>query len=127
MSPRPMLVSVVAVLQVILNVLNFPGPWWYMFPGAEEAPAFVIYSGIVVGIVGIVASVGLWMLKSWGYWLTVIGSVLNILLGMPGLFLVPVGALKAAIAVQTIGFVLVLVLVVLPTSRRAFSRRLSFR
>jgi uncharacterized membrane protein (DUF2068 family) len=127
MSPRPMPVSVAAVLQVILNVLNFPGPWWYAFPGAEDAPAFVLYGGIVVGLVGIVASVGLWMLKTWGYWLTVIGSVLNVLLGMPGLFLVPAGSLKAAIAVQTVGFVLVLVLAVLPTSRRAFSRRLSFR
>ena len=126
MSPRPLPVSVAAVLQVILNVLNFPGPWWYAFPGAEDAPAFVLYGGIVVGLVGIVASVGLWMLKTWGYWLTVIGSVLNVLLGMPGLFLVPAGALKAAIAVQTIGFVLILVLAVLPSSRRAFSRS-SFR
>jgi hypothetical protein len=66
MSPRPLPVSVAAVLQVILNVLNFPGPWWYAFPGAQEAPAFVVYSGIVVGLVGIVASVGLWVLKPWG-------------------------------------------------------------
>ncbi len=119
MSPRPLSVSVAAVLQVILNVLNFPGPWWYVFPGAEEAPAFVFYVSIVVGIVGLVASVGLWMLNTWGFWLTVIVSVLNILFGVSGVFMAPGVALDIAIAVQTIGFVVVLVLVVLPTSRRA--------
>jgi hypothetical protein len=59
--------------------------------------------------------------EKWGYWLTVIVSVLNILLGIPGIFLMPAGALKAAIAVQTIGFVLVVVLVAPPTFRRAFA------
>ncbi|MCA1838615.1 MAG: hypothetical protein LC674_07755 [Actinobacteria bacterium] len=63
MRSRPLPVTVAAILQIVLNVLNFPGPWWSVFPGAEEAPAFVIYSGIVLGIVGLVAAVGLWMMK----------------------------------------------------------------
>jgi uncharacterized membrane protein (DUF2068 family) len=119
--PRPMLVTVVAILQVLLNLFNFPGPWWYVFPGAEEAPAFVVYSGIVLGIVSIVAAVGLWMLKTWGFWLTIVVSVLNILLGAPGVFMAPGAALETAIAIQTVGFALVIVLVVLPSARRAFA------
>ena len=121
MRPRPMLVTVAAILQVLLNLFNFPGPWWYVFPGAEEAPAFVVYSGIVLGIVSIVAAVGLWMLKTWGFWLTIVVSVLNILLGAPGVFMAPGAALETAIAVQTVGFALVIVLVVLPSARRAFA------
>lgn len=121
MDSRPQTVTVAAILQVVLNLLNFPGPWWYLFPGAEEAPSFVIYSGIVLAIVGIVAIVGLWMLRTWGFWLTVVVCVLNILLGLPGVVFAPGGALEAAIAVQVIGFVLVIVLVALPTSRRAFA------
>jgi hypothetical protein len=120
MSHRPPAVTVVAILQVVLNVLNFPGPWWYVFPGAIEAPPFVLYSGILLGIVGIVASVGLWMLRTWGFWLTIVVSVLNILLGLPGVLFAPGAGLEAAIAVQTIGFVLVIVLIVLPNARRAF-------
>jgi hypothetical protein len=120
MSHRPQAVTVAAILQVILNVLNFPGPWWYVFPGAIEAPPFVLYSGILLGIVGIVASVGLWMLRTWGFWLTIVVSVLNILLGVPGVLFAPGAGLEAAIAVQTIGFVLVIVLIVLPNTRRAF-------
>jgi hypothetical protein len=119
MRSRALSVTVAAILQIVLNVLNFPGPWWYLFPGAEEAPVFVIYSGIVLGIVGLVAAVGLWMMKRWGFWLTVIVCVLNILLGAPGIVMAPGVVLDAAIAVQVIGFVLI-VLVVFPTSRRAF-------
>ncbi|MCA1730032.1 MAG: hypothetical protein LC751_11705 [Actinobacteria bacterium] len=91
-----------------------------MFPGAIEAPPFVLYSGILLGIVGIVASVGLWMLRTWGFWLTIVVSVLNILLGLPGVVFAPGAGLEAAIAVQTIGFVLVIVLIVLPNTRRPF-------
>jgi hypothetical protein len=120
MRSRRLPVTVAAILQVLLNVLNFPGPWWYLFPGAEVAPPFIIYSGIVLGIVGIIAAVGLWILKTWGFWLTIVVCVLNILLGAPGVFMAPGAALETAIAVQTVGFAIIIVLVVLPSARRAF-------
>src|SRR5215210_3487479 len=122
MSPRPLPVTVAAILLALFSLMNFPGPWWYVVPGAmEETPMFVIYSGIVLGIVGIVAAVGLWMLKKWSWWLTIVVCVLNILLSAPAPAMVSSAGLKALIAVQTIGFALVLVLVVLPTSRRSFA------
>jgi hypothetical protein len=61
------------------------------------------------------------MLKTWGYWATIVVCVLNILLSVPAPFMVQSGGLLALIAVQTIGFVLTIVLVVLPTARRAFA------
>jgi uncharacterized membrane protein (DUF2068 family) len=119
MNSRSLLVTVAAILMALFSLMNFPGPWWYAVPGAAEVtPMFVIYSGIVLGIVGIVGAVGLWMLKTWGFWLSIVVSLLNVLLNVSGLFMAPGAALKAAIAVQTVGFVLVIVLVVLPTSRR---------
>ena len=123
MSPRRALpVTVAAILIALFSLMNFPGPWWYLVPGAVEAtPMFVIYSGIVLGIVGLVAGVGLWMLKRWSFWLTIVVCVVNILLNMFGLAMVPTVALQAAIAVKTPGFVLVLVLVVLPDTRRALT------
>src|SRR3954469_11867720 len=122
MSPRPLPVTVGAILMTLFSLMNFPGPWWYAVPGAmEETPMGVIYVGIVLGIVGIVAAVGLWMLKKWGWWATIIVSVINILFNVLGLGMVQSGALRGAIAVQTIGFVLTLVLVVLPTTRRTFT------
>jgi hypothetical protein len=122
MSPRPQPVTVAAILLALFSVMNFPGPWWYAVPGAAEVtPMFVLYSGIVLGIVGLVAAVGLWMMKTWSLWLTIVVCVVNILFNVSGLVMVLPGGLKALIAVQTVGFVLTLVLVVLPSTRRALS------
>jgi hypothetical protein len=121
MSPRSLSVTVAAILLALFSVMNFAGPWWFLVPGAAEVtPMFVIYSGIVLGIVGIVAAVGLWMMKTWSFLLTIVVCV-NILLNASGLVMVLPGGLKALIAVQTIGFVLSLVLVVLPSTRRAMA------
>src|SRR5918912_4290932 len=112
MRSRPLPVVFAAILMALFSLMNFPGPWWYAIPGAmEETPMFVIYAGIVLGIVGIVTAVGLWMLKRWGLWLTIVVSVINILFNVLGLVMAPGAALKAAIAVQTIGFILTVVLV----------------
>jgi uncharacterized membrane protein (DUF2068 family) len=124
MSTRPLAataVTVAAILMALFSLMNFPGPWWYLIPGAvEETPMFVIYVGIVLGIVGIIAAIGLWRLKQWGFWLTVVVSVINILFNLTALAMVLSAGLLAFIAVQTIGFILVLVLMVLPSSRQAF-------
>src|ERR687886_2003115 len=120
-NTRPQTVSVAAILMALFSLMNFPGPWWYAIPGAVEAtPMFVIYVGIVLGIVGLVAAVGLWMLKKWGWWATIIVCVLNIVFNVPAPAMVPTAALLAAIAVQTIGFIATIVLVVLPSTRCAF-------
>jgi uncharacterized membrane protein (DUF2068 family) len=122
MRPRPLPVTVAAILLALFSLMNFPGPWWYAVPGAAEVtPMFVIYSGIVLGIVGIVAAVGLWLMKTWSFWLTIVVCVVNILFNVSGLVMELPGGLKAVIALQTIGFILVIVLVVLPASRRALA------
>jgi hypothetical protein len=121
MRSRPLSVTVAAILLVLLSLTNFPGVYWFLFPGAEEPPAFFLYLGYVVGVVGIVVAVGLWMMKRWSFWLTIVVSVLNFLLGLPGVLFAPGAALKAVIAVTEIVTVLIIVLVMLPGSRRAFA------
>ena len=121
MSPRPLPVTVAVILLVFLSLFNFPWPYEILFPGAEEPPAFILYSGYVVGVVGLVVAVGLWMLKAWSYWATIVVCVLNFLLGAPGVVLAPGAALKAIIAVTEVVAVLIIVLVVLPDSRQALA------
>jgi hypothetical protein len=118
---RPLPVTVAAILLVLLSLTDFPWLYWFLFPGAEEPPAFILYLGYVVGVVGIVVAVGLWMMKRWSFWLTIAVSVLNFLLGLPGVLFAPGIALKAFIAVTEIVAVLIVVLVMLPGSRRAFA------
>ena len=120
MHSRPLPVTVAAILLVLLSLFDFPWSWMLLFPGVEEPPAFVIYSGIVLGIVGIVVAVGLWMMKTWSLWATVVVCVLNFLLGAPGVVMAPTAAMKVVVAVREVAAVLIIVLVVLPTSRRAF-------
>lgn len=119
MRSQPPPVTVAAILLVLLSLFDFPWPWMLLFPGVEEPPAFIFYSGIVLGIVGLVVAVGLWMMKTWSYWATIVVSVLNFLLGAPGVFMAPTAAMRAAVAVTEVVAILIIVLVVLPSSRHA--------
>ena len=121
MRPRPLPVTVAAILLVLLSLFDLPFPWLLLFPGVEEPPAFVIYSGIVLGIVGLVVAVGLWMLKKWSFWATIVVSVLNFLLGAPGVVMGPTAAVQVTVLITEVVAVLIIVLVVLPSSRRAFT------
>ncbi len=119
MPSRPLPVTVAAILLGVLSLFNSPWPWMLLLPGLEEEPpAFILYSGIVLGIVGLVVAVGLWRMKRWSFWATIVVSVLNFLLGAPGVLFAP-GAVRAVLAVLEVVAVLIIVLVMLPSSRRA--------
>ena len=114
---RPQTVTVAAILLALFSVVNLLFP---LFP-IEGIPAAAIYIGVVAGPIGLVGAAGLWLLRKWGIWITIIVSVLNILDAGPGIAFAPNAALQVAATVTVLGFALVLVLVVLPASRRAFS------
>jgi hypothetical protein len=121
MRSRPLAVTVAALLLVLLSLFDLPFPWLLLFPGVEEPPAFVIYTGIVLGIVGFVVAVGLWLMKAWSLWATIIVCVLNFLLGAPGVVMAPAAAMRVTVLVTEVVTVLIVVLVVLPSSRRALA------
>jgi hypothetical protein len=121
MRSRPSTVTVAAILLVILSLFDFPWLYRLLFPGAVEPPAFVIYSGYVLGIAGIVVAIGLWMMQKWSLWATIVVCVLNFLSGAPGVLMAPGGALKGVIVVGEVVAVLIIVLVVLPSSRGALA------
>jgi hypothetical protein len=120
---RPTSVTVAAVLSLLLAVSNFPGPWMALFPGAEEAPDWVIYSGVVLGIAGLVVTAGLWLVARWSYWPAIIVSVLNIVVGAPGLLEAPGAAIKTAIAVSIVVAVVVIFLLMRTESKQALLNR----
>ena len=121
MHSRPPTVTVAAILLVLLSLSDFPWLYNLLFPMTVEPPAFFLYAGYVVGIVGLVVAIGLWMLKKWTFWATIMVCVLNFLFGLPGLLFAPGAALKAVIALTEVVAVLVIVLVMLPASRRALA------
>ncbi len=119
MRSRPQSVTVAAILLVLLSLFDFPWPWMLLFPGVEEPPAFVYYSGIVLGIVGLVVAVGLWTLRTWSLRATIIVCVFNLLLGAPGVVMAPTAAMRTTVLVTEVVALLIIVLVVRPTSQRA--------
>jgi hypothetical protein len=123
MRSRPLPVAVAAILLALFSVLfdlSFP-LWAEAIPRGDEVPALVVYTSVVVGVAGLVGAAGLWMLRKWGVWLTIIVCVLNLLDAAGGVVGAPNAALQVASAIGVLGFALIIVLVVLPSSRRALA------
>ncbi len=87
MRSRPLSVTVAAILLALLSLTDFPFVWWLLFPGEEEPPEFVLYSGILIGVAGFIVAYGLWILEPWSFWYANIVCVLNFLLGAPAVVL----------------------------------------
>jgi len=117
MRARPLPITIAAVLMALFGLVNLFSP---LFP-SEGIPAFVIYLGVVLGVVGLIAAAGLWMLKRWALWLTIVVAMLNILSAAPGIAFAPNVMLRAAATVTVVGFAVIVLLVVLPNSRRAYT------
>ena len=117
MRARPLPVTIAAILLVLFSLVNLLSP---LLP-TEGVPASVVYLGVALGVAGLLAAAGLWMLKRWALWLTILVSVLNILSAAPGLAFAPNVVLRVAATVTVVGFALVILLVVLPNARRAYT------
>ncbi len=117
MRARPLPVTVAAVLLVLFSLTNLLTPFLPM----EGVPAFVVYLGVALGVAGLLAAAGLWMLKRWALWLTIVVSALNILSAAPGLAFAPNAGLRVGATLTVVGFAVVVLLVVLPNSRRAYT------
>jgi uncharacterized membrane protein (DUF2068 family) len=121
-TQRPSAVTVAVVLLALLSVVTMVPPS-LMAPPAEaaEVPAFVTYLGVILGVVGLVAAYGLWALKRWSVWLTIILSAVSILLSVPPILFGPTAAIQVVNIASDVAFALVVVLVLLPASRRAYT------
>ena len=105
---------IAAVLLAVLSLANVVSP--FLMP-ADGVQAVIV----VLGVAGLIGAAGLWMLKRWSLWLAIIVSVLNILLAAPGLVFAPNPTLRTLAAVGVVGFALVILLAVLPGTRRTYT------
>jgi hypothetical protein len=113
-----MSVMAAVILSVVLVIANFAG---FALPsGGETAPMIVVVSSIILGIAGIPAAIGLWLLRRWGYILTLVVTVLNLLGTVPGPFLAPTAAIKVFSVVFGLVSIAILILATRPDARRAY-------
>jgi uncharacterized membrane protein (DUF2068 family) len=123
MRSRPSTVTVAAVALGILSFANLPLGGFLSLPITEVLTmggmaAVFFYGFLVLGIAGLVAAAGLWMLKKWGIWLAIIVCVIYLLENVQWIF-APDAVLLDGVAV--LFYALIIVLVLLPSSRRAFT------
>jgi hypothetical protein len=117
MRGRPQPVAIAAILLALLSLANFLAP--VMLPADA---GFAVYVIVLLGALGLVAAGGLWMLKRWAaLWLTIVVSVLNILAAAPGLVFATEATGRVLTTIGIVGFAVVILLAVLPGSRRAYT------
>jgi hypothetical protein len=105
---RPLPVTVAVVLLALLSVGNLLAPVI-----SKGIPTSAVYLLIGMGVLGLVGAFGLWLLKRWALWVVIVVCVLNILANAPEIS-------SSLSAISVVCFALVILLVMLPNSRRAY-------
>lgn len=117
-TKRPTSLLVALALLTLLSLGNLV----LLFePGANQIPAVIVYSGIAAGVIGLIAAFGLWKARRWGMILTIIISAFNQLSSAPGVSVGPNLGLQVLAGAYVVLSVVVIVLVVLPSARRAYA------
>ena len=111
---RPLSVVIATVLMVVLSIANIV---IFLIPGAnDDVPTAAIVIGIVLGLVGFPAAVGLWRCRRWAMIATIVISVLNFLSAVPG---VAFGPNTVAIVLSVFGALVSAATIVLVLTRDA--------
>jgi peptidoglycan/LPS O-acetylase OafA/YrhL len=112
---RPSTVTIAAVLLALLGFQSLAFPLYV----SEGVPAFIVYTNVAFGVAGIIAAAGLWALKRWAAWVAIALGVLGIVSAAPGIVGAPTVLLQVLAATGILGSALIILLVALPSSRRA--------
>lgn len=115
---RTLTIALAAIVLAILSLLSLATPLL-----AEDGglPPLIVAGAVVFGALGLVAVAGLWTRTAWGAWIAVIVSAFNGVSAAPGLAFAPSAMLRMSAIVTVAGSLLIIVLVLLPSSRRAYS------
>ena len=118
-TQRPLNVTIAAILLEVFSALNLVSP--LILGASDEVLTFVDCSLLVLGVAGLVASAGLWILRKWGVAMAIVVSALNALSATLGVSFAPTADLFGSAIVGVAVFALIVVLVVLPGTLRVFT------
>jgi peptidoglycan/LPS O-acetylase OafA/YrhL len=116
---RPAVLSIAIILLILASLLF----WLIVFlPGESNDPfeLVVLYGSVVLGVLGLAAAFGIFSLKRWGMWLAIGVSVFSAFFGVGGIASPSSPLTKGLCIVLVALYVLIIVLVVLPSARQAY-------
>ncbi len=119
---RPLTATIAIVLLLLMSVTGLILPLLSLFVSLTNPPPLIVRVDqiLVMGVGGLIAVFGLWKLKRWGLVLTSIIAALSLLVAVYGLLVAPTEG-KWPPGVFAVLNALVLVLVALPATRRAYA------
>ncbi|GLV60449.1 hypothetical protein KDH_72680 [Dictyobacter sp. S3.2.2.5] len=91
---RPVGVTIIAILQAIGGVLEILGGIFLL--NVSTVAAII---PIVLGIISLILAWGLWTLKPWAFWVTVVLEAITLITGIVSLV---TGNITASVVIQTI-------------------------
>jgi uncharacterized membrane protein len=109
---RPPTLIAATVLLALISLLSLTAV-------LQNPPQFVVITQSALGIVGLVAVIGLWQRRVWGAWMAVIVMATNTLTNVAGIWQAPT-PFNVMCAVVAVASLVVIVLVLLTSSRRAY-------
>ncbi len=114
---RPTALKIAAVLSVLMNAFSIISSLPLLAVGATAAnrspdspPYFIILIALLMGVVGIVASYGVWKQQRWGIVLAIVANLLNGLSAAPGILFASGPGMMATAVVTVIVCILIIVL-----------------
>jgi uncharacterized membrane protein (DUF2068 family) len=116
----PLPVTVAVILSVLVIVANFISPLLPQGTADNTVPTAAIVVGVVFGLLGIPAAIGLWLLRRWGSIATIIVTAINLLLAAPGIVGGPYAWIKALAALFVLVCAAIIVLATRPEARRSY-------
>ena len=112
---RPTTITAAIVLLVLLG-LSVLIP----FSGTDQIPQAALILGYVFAVLKLVAAAGLWRCRKWAAILGFVAVLLDALASAPGIIGAPSAALQVYVIIAFIASIAALILLALPTSRRAY-------
>lgn len=118
-TKRPTILIITSFL-LILSTLLFWGIVLLSRDGGNSGQSIVRSASVILGVLGLVAASGIFIIKRWGMWLAVVVSVFAISFAIGGVVFSDALLMKGLSAVLTALYVLVIVLAVLPSARQSY-------
>lgn len=121
-TKRTTVLIIALVLLLLLGIGHVLVPF---VPDTDKIPPFVRYGDVALGILSLIAAIGLWNLQRWATVLATIIAALNILSAAPGIVAAPNATLRVVTAAYVVLSLVIIILLALRSARRPTAPRVS--